>query len=180
MARPPHARQRVLEAAAETVARSGAGAMTLDSVARAAGISKGGLLYHFPTKEDLIRGLVEHAVNAVDGHLHAAVVADPSPGSFTRAYIATTLDDPDKVDPLSAGLVAAIASDPDLLEPLRERYLVWQERLDADQLPPGQADLVRLAVDGLWLSALAGLPLPDDRRRADLRRLLEALAQPTP
>jgi AcrR family transcriptional regulator len=174
MSRPPHARQRILDAAAETVTHSGALAMTLEAVARAAGVSKGGLLYHFPTKDDLIRGLIEDALDRVDRYLEAAVQADTSPGAFTRAYLTTTLADPAATDPLSAGMVAAITSNPELLTPLRDRYRVWQERLDADGLPPGRADLVRLAVDGLWLSALIDLPLPQGQR---LQALHQQLAQ---
>ncbi len=33
--------------------------LTLEAVAKKAGISKGGLLYHFPTKDELILGMVE-------------------------------------------------------------------------------------------------------------------------
>ena len=40
-------RKRLLDAAAAVVRRDGAGALTLDAVAAEAGVSKGGLLYHF-------------------------------------------------------------------------------------------------------------------------------------
>src|SRR5262249_25783308 len=49
---------RLLAAAAGVVRREGARGLTLDAVAREAGVSKGGLLYHFPTKRELVRGLV--------------------------------------------------------------------------------------------------------------------------
>src|SRR5687767_14471935 len=45
------ARERILEAAERVVGDVGAARMTLEGVAQAAGVSKGGLLYHFPTKE---------------------------------------------------------------------------------------------------------------------------------
>ncbi len=40
----------ILDAASRVVLDKGASALTLESVAEQAGISKGGLLYHFPTK----------------------------------------------------------------------------------------------------------------------------------
>ena len=44
-------RDTILSAAANLVLRKGASRMTLEAVAREAGVSKGGLLYHFPSKE---------------------------------------------------------------------------------------------------------------------------------
>ena len=43
----PSARARLLDAAVAVVRRDGAQALTLDAVAAEAGVSKGGLLYHF-------------------------------------------------------------------------------------------------------------------------------------
>ena len=54
----PSARERLLDAAATVVRRDGAQALTLDAVAAEAGVSKGGLLYHFRSKRDLLDALV--------------------------------------------------------------------------------------------------------------------------
>jgi AcrR family transcriptional regulator len=40
------------------VVEEGVSGMTLEAVAREAGISKGGLLYHFPSKVALIGGMI--------------------------------------------------------------------------------------------------------------------------
>ena len=48
------ARERILEAAERVITEVGAAHLTLDAVAQAAGVSKGGLLYHFPSKESLL------------------------------------------------------------------------------------------------------------------------------
>ena len=56
----PLSRQRILNAAMQVAARDGVLAMTLDAVAREAGISKGGLIHHFRTKDDLISAMLEH------------------------------------------------------------------------------------------------------------------------
>src|SRR5690606_32459404 len=64
----PAARAKVLHAFAELLVTSGERSATLDAVAERAGVSKGGLLYHFPTRDALVDGLVDH--------LHALIAAD--------------------------------------------------------------------------------------------------------
>jgi len=59
MARKPVAREAVLDAFESLLIEEGERAATLDAVARLAGVSKGGLLYHFPTKEAMISVLLE-------------------------------------------------------------------------------------------------------------------------
>ena len=49
------ARERILEAAERVVGDVGAARMTLDGVAQAAGVSKGGLLYHFPSYSHIVQ-----------------------------------------------------------------------------------------------------------------------------
>ena len=51
-------RERILRAAMKVAARQGSGNVSLDAVAAEAGVSKGGLLYHFPNKIALMRGIV--------------------------------------------------------------------------------------------------------------------------
>src|SRR3974390_1187860 len=72
---------------------SGAQALTLDAVARVAGVSKGGLIQHFSTKEALVQEVINSAVGALHDQIEADYEAstDRSPGSFIRSYIETTL-----------------------------------------------------------------------------------------
>ena len=60
------ARERILEAAERVVGDVGAARMTLDVVAQAAGVSKGGLLYHFPSKESLLGALAKRYVEGME------------------------------------------------------------------------------------------------------------------
>lgn len=59
MVRTPSARERILSAFEDLLLSDGERAATLESVAAAAGVSKGGLLYHFGSKEALGEGLIE-------------------------------------------------------------------------------------------------------------------------
>ena len=56
-------KQRILQAAASVVDESGAAHLTLEAVAEAAGLSKGGLLYHFPNKRALLSGMLEYLLD---------------------------------------------------------------------------------------------------------------------
>lgn len=53
------ARDRILDAFEEVLLTDGERAATLDAVAAKAQVSKGGLIYHFPTKDLLAHGLCE-------------------------------------------------------------------------------------------------------------------------
>lgn len=56
---PEQRRQAILEAAIEVFARQGFGAATTDDIARAAGLSKGGLYWHFKSKDDILAAILQ-------------------------------------------------------------------------------------------------------------------------
>jgi AcrR family transcriptional regulator len=171
-------RDRLLDAAESVVVELGALGLTLEAVAVEAGVSKGGLLYHFPSKDQLASALVDRAVERVDTAL-SQLADGSSPGAFTRAYIRVTMGDGRRgahADPLSTALLGALALDPQLLDPLRQAYSRWQQRLENDGIPAADATLVRLAVDGWWTSAVLGLPPLDARVSTAVRDALHRLA----
>ena len=78
-------------------------------------------------------------------------------------------------------MIAGVAADTELLEPLRERFAVWQHALVTDGLPPAVASLVRLAADGLWFTELLGLAPLDHELRSSVRgELLGLVDSPAP
>lgn len=165
-------RERVLRAAADVVARDGVRALTLDAVAAEAKVSKGGLLYHFNTKQALISALVDELVARFEA-TRARYASSGGPGANTKAYLLATFDQESReIDRASAGVLAALADDPTLLEPLRSATRRWQALLEKDDIDPVDATIVRLAVDGLWFSQLLRLdPLSKSLRAKVLRRL---------
>jgi AcrR family transcriptional regulator len=70
-------RDRILDAFAQVLGENGERAATLDAVAAAAGVSKGGLLYHFGSKEALIDGVLERLATLVERDV-AAIRSSPS------------------------------------------------------------------------------------------------------
>jgi AcrR family transcriptional regulator len=75
-------RARLLEAAIAVAERDGAAHLTLDAVAAQAGVSKGGLLYHFPDKDRLLETLLEAMLERFDTALDAH--DDGAPGAGIR------------------------------------------------------------------------------------------------
>jgi AcrR family transcriptional regulator len=51
------------------VKRDGLAHLAIEAVAREAGFSKGGVLYHFPTKESLIEGMITSFLEAFEHDL---------------------------------------------------------------------------------------------------------------
>src|SRR3954454_19308802 len=85
---PTDARTRILDAAEAIVREKGVAGLTLDAAAREAGVSKGGLLYHFSSKESLLTGLLARLAEFVTEDFTANVAAQPEgPGRVARAML---------------------------------------------------------------------------------------------
>lgn len=157
-------RARLLEAAGAVIRRDGAQALTLDAVAAEAGVSKGGLLYHFASKRELLDGLVGRWLDQFQDDIDAA-----GPG-FLPGYVRAS----DGAMAEESGLLAALIADPEVLATVRERYVTWQDRVVTEGGDPVEATVARLAADGLWLADLLGLAPPEgELRERVLARLLE-------
>jgi len=162
-------REQICEAAVRIVARSGFAAVTIDGVAREAGLSKGGVLHHFPTKDELLVGATRYFGEKADRMLTQRVADDPRPRRrWARAFVDCVF--PDNTDPaagwepfpveviegfMNANL-AAVANGASAAEPLRELGQRLQRRLLADGDGLDQL-LVWLAVDGVMMWEMMGL-----------------------
>ena len=171
----PSARDRVLDAYETLLIEAGPAAATLDAVAAAAGVSKGGLLYHFASKDALGTGLLARLQErsaadadairvapegAVAYYLHTSAPGGGIAGGMTRTYLAALR----VADHLRDGAVvrdALARVDEDALAALVDRL--------GD---PALAWLVQLIGDGLYLRTLIGTPLPEGLGVDDLLTLL--------
>ena len=87
-------REKLCETAIEIAAREGLAAMTLDNVARHAGVSKGGVTYHFPSKDRLVEAVVEHFGQRLERLVLERVANDPHPRHrWARAMLDCTFDE---------------------------------------------------------------------------------------
>jgi AcrR family transcriptional regulator len=167
-------REAILRAADRIVVEGGVPEMTLEAVARGAGVSKGGLLYHFPSKEALISGMIGRLIEGFTEALGRELARERGSGSgrWLRAYAGASFAEDRWYLKVSAGLLVAVAEDPALLDPLRRGFEEGQRWAERDGIDPAVATLVRLAADGLFFAELLGFAPPEGRLR---ERVLEAL-----
>ena len=174
---------RILGAAERVVLRDGVGHLTLEAAAHEAGLSKGGVLYHFPTRDSLVAAMVTRIIEQFEEDIasylpEAGTPEASAPGAFARAYVRSTLEPAAPGEErLGAALLAAAAAEPDLLVPLQEAADGWQARLVDDGLDPTLATVIRLACDGLWLCDLFGLASPRAELRAQVGAAFEQMTR---
>jgi AcrR family transcriptional regulator len=169
-------RDRLLDAAARLLLRDPS-KVTLDAVAAEAGTSKGGLLYHFSSKAELLDAVVDRWEASFQDQIDAA--AQDTPGGWVRAYAeVSALDGQDEhAREIDSGLLAVLALQPDRMQAVRSRYEGWQERIVDDGIDPVDATIVRLAADGLWFAELMGLGAPRGALREQVLERLRDLTR---
>lgn len=148
-------RDRILDAAEELI---GLGQVppALDAVAASAGVSKGGLLYHFD-KQSLLRALVIRAVQRFDERLTAAAAE----GAMAAAWLRLSVPEPGErtlFRAMMSMMRLTTTGEFDLPAEVGEAEQRWQRMLAAELGDPVRARLVRLVGDGLFMAALTGRP----------------------
>lgn len=171
---------RILDAAEAVVVRHGFAHLTLDAVAAEAGVSKGGLLHHFPAKDRLVEALVTRcAENWRALFMTAHARASVGPGRMARALVDACLSDGDvwteQLRRSSSAVFVALAQNPSLIEPMRAVYSDLHRLVAEDGLPSGVGETVVLVLDGLWLNFVLGLIPVDQTLMARVRTALENL-----
>lgn len=161
MSRPPRARELVLDAFEEILVSEGERAATLDATARTAGVSKGGLLYHFGSKDDLEAGLVGRLRERVAADIVTMTSAPDGPVSY---YLRSSVTDGGELDRaivavsrLAQGGSTAAAT------ALREVRQNWEDAVRPHLRDQAAVDLVMLVGDGLYYNSVldgGGLPGP--------------------
>src|SRR5262245_24578642 len=101
----------LLDASHSIIARQGAARLTLDAVVSRAGVSKGALLHHFRSKDELARRIIHDAIEGFDARVEQIRGTDRSVGSYTRAYITASIAPQDAASRRSFQVIAALARD---------------------------------------------------------------------
>jgi len=172
------ARETIIDAAEDVVIETGARHMTLDAIAARAKVSRGGLLYHFPNKEALLRAMLERRVN-VHTQSRKDLLASLSEGREREAIalVLSLLKGDEKVKKVSAALLAAVAHDPRLLMPYRQEFRKIIDEMTEGGLRFERAAAIALAVDGLMFVEFLGLSPFDKKERGRIIKEIIALAK---
>ncbi|MFJ7996796.1 TetR/AcrR family transcriptional regulator [Streptomyces sp. NPDC096310] len=175
-------RTQILEAATRVVEREGVKSVTFDSVAAEAGLTKGGLLYHFASREDLVQAIHQYLADQWEAGMTAAAgkpAADATPAERLTAYIRVTTQSATRAELLFMLEGATTA----------EHAAPWNAVIERWAPPPPPAlptddpatldqFIARLAADGLWLyESLTAERLDPELRHAIAERMAGALGR---
>jgi AcrR family transcriptional regulator len=173
-------RTQILEAAARIVEREGVKSVTFDSVAAEAGLTKGGLLYHFASREDLVQAIHQHLADQWEADLSAAAgksAAEATPAERLTAYTQVAIQSATRAELL---FMLEGSTTPDHAAPWDEVMDRWVPPPTIDSDDPAALDqfIARLAADGLWLyDSLTTEHLSPELRRAVADRITAGLTR---
>ncbi|MCM2394117.1 TetR/AcrR family transcriptional regulator [Streptomyces albipurpureus] len=173
-------RTQILQAAARVVQREGVKSVTFDSVAVEAGLTKGGLLYHFASREDLIQAIHQHLADQWEADMvtaagKPAAAATPVERLVAYARVATQSASRAELLFMLEGSTTAEHSAP--WDAVLER---WAPLPVAAGGAPAALDqfIARLAADGLWLyESLTAERLDPGLKDAIAERIASALTR---
>ena len=163
-------KDQILEAALQVVEENGANHLTIDAVAAYANFSKGGVLYHFPSKKALLCGMLDYLIQANEERMNALGNTDNLLSAFLHKENQMTAAE----RRATLALLAAAAEDPELLTPAKD----YMERVIADisqgSQQPMEALTLLLAREGIrFLDILEINPLSPKQTREVFEHLGE-------
>jgi AcrR family transcriptional regulator len=172
-------RQKLLEAALESLAEVGYPSTTVSVVAARAGVSRGAAQHHFPTRADLFAAAVEYMTEVRLEEIRAQAAALPSGDGRTEAIVSMLAAV--YTGPLfRAALHLWVAASTE--EPLRQQIVGLEahvgrqahrallEVLEVDERTPGVRETVQGVLDLARGLGLADLLTDDARRRRGIVR----------
>lgn len=156
-------KERILCEANKVIANKGLNCFTLEEVAREAGVSKGGLLYHYPSKDKLIKSLIEYHIEQFECRITSS--------NWLTSFIKEQFNQNTADTNTMAGFLAAIAMNQELLEPVREKRKEWFQNI-CNLDDPIMAMIICFACYGIAFSNLFGLGALSD---ADMRKIKDRM-----
>ncbi len=162
-------KEAILDAAEYILETQSYNEFSLDRIAEVSKVSKGGLLYHFPTKEAVISALVQRLIRFFDQDFEKQI---ESGTDFKQAFLSVNLNP--KVIASARGLMAAVSYNPNLLDPLRKAYQRWDKEIFCQFSSHAEAWKFRIFFDGLFFCALLGLPVPTKK---ELNKIMETFPE---
>ncbi|KRG32773.1 TetR family transcriptional regulator [Psychrobacter sp. P11G3] len=175
---PEVIRRALLDQAARITLEQGLSKVTFQAVADAVGVTKGGVMHHFSTKNALVLEVFNDAMAKFEAEVNSAMADDPVKyGSFTRAYIDATIslgEQGQEEYDNQATLYVLMLGDSEL----RELWAKWaNEQLKKHAATDNTETLcmVRLVADGIWLSDFSGIDIADKQSLRD--RLIKMTQQ---
>lgn len=174
--RSERSRNAALDAALAIIARDGPGRLTLDAIARESGLSKGGVMHQFRTKQAVLKALLERQMThfAEFTSRYMATAREVSEQPELAAQLATVREASIQPNSAALGVLAAMVEDPSLMELPRAADVEIIKAIKAEASDPDLALLRWAAARGLLLSGLFGMsPLGKDEHQRLFKRLMD-------
>lgn len=151
-------RGAILDAAERVVLRDGAGKLTIDAVAAEVGVSKGGVLYAYPSKDALIDAMLKRVFSAFDavGETYLAQAGD-TPVNRVRAHVEASRGEDEHVNTRAIALMTSFMRSPQYREGSIAYYTPLLARLDVSTPAGKRARMALLAVEGATMLRGFGL-----------------------
>ncbi len=175
-ARSEKSRQLIIQAALAVIDRDGANRLTIDAIAREAGISKGGVLHHFRTKQAVLIALLdnqraEYARFARDYLAHDGRDSGEPSLATQIAILREATKQPQSV---ALAILGAIGEQPSLLDGLRDAEALNVAAIRKESADADLAILRWSAARGLlWTSLFNMCPLGEKEREHYFALLLD-------
>lgn len=162
----------LIENATKIILEKGVEQTSLQAVADASNLTKGGLLHHFPNKMALLAAVYEKTILDLEAEIDELMANDPEVyGRFTRAYIQSSTNGLRNKIP-NQQIISAMFNTPGLSQLWRD----WLEtKIMQYQETSLELELLRLATDGMWFNAIAGISL---HKLTDIEQYLIAKTKP--
>ncbi|WP_420961748.1 TetR family transcriptional regulator [Brucella sp. IR073] len=172
-------RERILQAATALAKEVGPAHLSLDAAAARAGLSKGGLLYHFPTKAKLLEAVVEEHLREHEAALNAEdEKRQDAPNGVAEAYLEVFRAEQCHKEPPPSGVLAALAENPDFISPIRRYNRQLLDRMQSRSSDLAVALITFLAVEGMRAMQLFDCDiLTDAERELVMERLTGLLSE---
>ncbi len=129
-------KKALIEAAYDVLRQDGIDSLTLDRVAAQAQASKGALTYHFRTKRDLHRAMIQHYIEHMDEEMKKYVglfegdEADVLAAGYIEWFKAFETNNRGWAQ-VGLALLSHFAGDDEMIEPMREWYRKLFSRISA-------------------------------------------------
>ena len=173
-------KDRILNAAEALSCEVGTASLRLEAVADRASVSKGGLLYHFPTKNALLEAMLARRLDFFDQAQKSVQARETSgdPGHL-RAFLQAGVEDLGENSQFCKGLLAAVISNPELLVPVRTFLTRKLKELGKASVGRDQAIILWMALEGLRFHAMFEIsPLSAAVRKRITQKLLDFAERP--
>ncbi|WP_409309427.1 TetR/AcrR family transcriptional regulator [Pectobacterium sp. B1J-3] len=158
----------ILDAAEQIVRTQGIAALTIDAVAKSAGITKGGVQSSFGTKDALIDAMYKRWEGEFDVMTSSLMGGDTSPQARIRAHIDVTRQADAVECDRAAGMMAALLKMPDYLLKSKNWYATRLAGLDLNTQEGREARLAFLASEGIFMLRSFGFMAVDDETWQDV------------